>query len=59
MNAELIWNNGSENSMETRQCNMGECNTGTVGLWAVGPSGHNAQLAADREYEIEIVIVLR
>nr|CRZ24316.1 BMA-ADT-2 [Brugia malayi] len=22
-----------ENSMETRQCNMGECNTGTVGLW--------------------------
>uniref|UniRef100_A0A1I8EJ48 Thrombospondin type 1 domain-containing protein n=1 Tax=Wuchereria bancrofti TaxID=6293 RepID=A0A1I8EJ48_WUCBA len=33
MNAELIWNDGSENSMETRQCNMGECSTGTVGLW--------------------------
>uniref|UniRef100_A0A915Q5G5 ADAMTS cysteine-rich domain-containing protein n=1 Tax=Setaria digitata TaxID=48799 RepID=A0A915Q5G5_9BILA len=22
-----------DNSMETRQCNMGACNTGTVGLW--------------------------
>lgn len=41
--------------METRQCNMGTCNTGTVGLWVVGRNGHNVRLAVDLEYETEIV----